>query len=253
VGADSEGQEVVKRLRSRIGDGYSVVGFIDVNFQRIGQKVLDVEILGSIDNIGKIINDHRITEVIFSTDAVSYTTILSVIGANSSRSVNFRLVPSTMEVIIGKASIDQLDDIPFVDIDYNIGRSGNKAVKRLADVFIMFILLICVAPFVYFLRLVVRGAFPDAARVFTFAPRILSGSMSLVGRDVQESGRSVHEGIFLGKPGVTGLVQIQPSRTLTNEEKERYELYYAKNQSLLLDIEIMIKALQRGLHSGKAS
>ncbi len=253
VGAEASGQEVVKKLRARIGDGYSVVGFIDVNYQRVGEKILDVEILGSIDNIGKIIDDHKITEVIFSTDAITYSTILSVIATNSTRSVNFRLVPTTMEVIIGKASIDQLDDIPFVDIDYNIGRLGNRAVKRTVDAFLVLLLLICVAPFVYFLRLLIKGCLPSAAAFVADAPKILAGTQSIVGREQSSIEAPAGGGMYVGKPGTTGIVQIQPNQQLSSEEKERYELYYAKNQSLLLDIEIMMKALQRAGNRGKVT
>jgi O-antigen biosynthesis protein len=253
VGIETSGQEVVKKLRTRIGDGYSVVGFIDVNYQRVGTKLLDVEILGSIDNIGKIIDDYRITEVIFSTDAISYSTILSIIANNSSHSVNFRLVPTTMEVIIGKASIDQLDDLPFVDIDYNIRRLGNRFAKRCCDVVLVTLLLICVAPFVYFLRILLKGALPSAAAFFADAPGILSGRHSIVGREVPAHHENANGGIFLGKPGTTGIVQIQPNQHLTRDEKERFELYYAKNQSLLLDIEIMMKAMQRKGHRGKVT
>ena len=32
-------------------------------------------------------------------------------------------------------------------------------------------------------------------------------------------------------------------RLLTPDEREKYNLYYAKNQSLILDIEILIKSL----------
>jgi len=253
VGAEAAGQEVVKKLRTRVGDGYSLVGFIDVNYQRVGTSLQDVPILGSIDNIGKIIDDHRITEVIFSTDAISYTTILSVIANNSGRSVNFRLVPTTMEVIIGKASIDQLDEMPFVDIEYNIGKTGNRAVKRIADIVLVLVLLICVAPFVYFLRSLVKGSLPSAAAFFVNAPGILAGRLSIVGRERAPDAEQGSTRIFLGKPGTTGIVQIQPNQHLSRDEKERYELYYAKNQSLLLDIEIMMKAVQRAGRRGKVT
>jgi lipopolysaccharide/colanic/teichoic acid biosynthesis glycosyltransferase len=253
VGAESSGQEVVKKLRTRVGDGYSVVGFIDINYQRVGMKILDVEILGSLDNIGKIIDDYKVTEVIFSTDSIPYSTILSVIANNSGRSVNFRLVPTTMEVIIGKASIDQLDDIPFVDIEYNIGKFRNRVVKRIVDVVLTLVLLICVAPFVYFLRLFSKRAFPSAASFFSAAPKILSGRQSIVGRERSLPHAEGNGATFLGKPGTTGIVQIQPNQHLTRDEKERYELYYAKNQSLLLDIEIMMKAVQRTESRGKVT
>jgi len=46
---------------------------------------------------------------------------------------------------------------------------------------------------------------------------------------------------FLGKKGITGLVQINNRGELSDEEVEKFNLYYAKNQSLTLDIEILLK------------
>ncbi|MBP1691883.1 MAG: Bacterial sugar transferase, partial [Bacteroidetes bacterium] len=50
------------------------------------------------------------------------------------------------------------------------------------------------------------------------------------------------DGPYLGPHGVTGLVQLHERVGLSREERERYELYYAKNQSLILDLEILVKA-----------
>jgi len=49
--------------------------------------------------------------------------------------------------------------------------------------------------------------------------------------------------LYLGKPGLTGLVQLQGDRGLSKEELEQYNLYYAKNQSIALDLEILLKTL----------
>jgi lipopolysaccharide/colanic/teichoic acid biosynthesis glycosyltransferase len=38
-------------------------------------------------------------------------------------------------------------------------------------------------------------------------------------------------------------VQVNRRANVPVEERERYELYYAKNQSFVLDMEIMLKAL----------
>ncbi len=153
VGADEKGQALIKKMRKRIGEGYSIVGLVDVNRHRVGNKILDVEVVGSIENISKVIHEYRISEVIFSSDEISYTTILSIIGKNQNRAVNFRLVPTTMEVIIGKTSVDQLDEIPFIEIEYNIAQFSNRFVKRMVDVVVSLFFLICFMPFVYFLQI----------------------------------------------------------------------------------------------------
>jgi lipopolysaccharide/colanic/teichoic acid biosynthesis glycosyltransferase len=45
------------------------------------------------------------------------------------------------------------------------------------------------------------------------------------------------------KPGITGLAQVNRHKSLTLEDKEKYYLYYLKNYSPLLDLEILLKAI----------
>ena len=253
VGTGQTGQDVLKKLRSRPGDGYDVVGFIDVNRQRLNQKILDVEILGSVDTIGKVINDFRIDDVIFSADAIPYSTILSVISRSRNRMVEFKLVPNSLEVIIGKSRIDQLDEIPFIEIQYNIDRPMHRITKRAVDIAVSLFLLISCAPFVSFSRLLFRSQPSAFSSAVLAMPKVLSGSMSLIGRppgSTDSPASSTHIGIYLGKPGITGIVQIHSDRSISDEEREQYELYYAKNQSLMLDFEIVIKAIVNSIRRG---
>jgi GT2 family glycosyltransferase len=239
VGADTSGQEVLRRLRGRMEDGYDIIGFIDLNRKRVGELVGGVEILGSIDNIGKVISEHRASEIIFSTDVLSYSDILAIISRTRNRSVNYRLVPSSLEVIIGKTHIDELGDIPLVDIEYNINKPMNRFLKRAVDLGVSLLLLILAYPFVWIRSTMRQHAGTAGSRILRL-PDVLRGRMSLVGPPAE--GRN-DRSPYLGKAGLTGLVQINSHRDLSPEEIERYNLYYAKNQSLLLDIEIMIKSL----------
>jgi O-antigen biosynthesis protein len=236
VGADASGREVARRLRSNPDGGYDVVGFIDTTSRRIGEKPEGVEILGSIDNIGKIIQQEKVSEVIFSTDALSYKDILSVIARTKTRSVNFRLVPTSLEVIIGKTHIDRLSDLPFVQIEYRLHQLSNRFFKRLLDIAAGSILYITVYP-------LARNG--DAAsgsvlrRRMSNLPSVLRGSMSLVGPTGGARGPA-----YLGKPGLASLADLNGRADTTPDERERYDVYYAKNQSLLLDLEILMKSLR---------
>ncbi|MFZ4619006.1 MAG: glycosyltransferase [Bacteroidota bacterium] len=240
VGVQQSGQDILQKLRAKVGGGYSVVGFVDINRKRLGEKVLDVEILGSVDTINRTVQEHHISEVIFSSDAVSYSTILSVIATNRNRFVNFRLVPNNLEVIIGKASIDQLDQLPFIEIDYNITNFGNRVVKRGFDILFSLFFLISIAPFVYFIRVFSKKSLIGLHRIVSQVPSVLTGAKSVVG-----SSSETKKDFFRVKPGITGLIQIQNEVALTPEEREQYDLYYAKNQSLMLDLEILVKSIQR--------
>lgn len=246
VGTDTSGQEVLRKLRARIDDGYDVVGFIDLNHKRIGEKVAGVEILGSIDNIRRVIQEQGVSEIIFSTNTLPYADILSIIERTKNRSVNFRLVPSSLDVIIGKTHIDELNDIPLVDIEYNIHKPVNRLVKRFFDVICSVLLLVSVYPLAVVRRRLGERMDGFANKVLPL-PRVLKGEMSLVGppAPIQPDSRNgtVSPRRYLGKAGLTGLAQIHESDELTPEEVERYNLYYAKNQSLWLDVQILLKSI----------
>jgi GT2 family glycosyltransferase/lipopolysaccharide/colanic/teichoic acid biosynthesis glycosyltransferase len=247
IGTGPSGQEVLRKLRLRIDDGYDVVGFIGQKRKEIGEKIGGVEIVGSMENVGKVISERRVGEVIFSTDGLSYSDILSVIGRSSNRNVNFRLVPNSLEAIIGKTRIDELDDLPLVDIQYNIHKPVNRIVKRAFDILVASFLLILVYPLVRFAG-GIGGAKSPGRFVWRILllPQVFSGRLSLVGRpmaDLQLSPSTKTEPSYLGPVGLTGLAQINKREELDREEIERYKLYYAKNQSLILDIEILLKSV----------
>ena len=243
VGTGPSAQELLRKLRGRVDDGYDILGFVDMNRRRVGEKIAGLEIVGSIDNVGKVIMERKVSEVIFSTDGLTYADILSVIGRSNNLSVNFRLVPNSLEAIIGKTRIDELKTIPLVEIEYNIHRPLNRFVKRTFDICLSLALLATLYPFVW-LWMRWRKSGGEFTEVVMLLPGVFAGRLSFVGRPLHaaSTGRETEKDSYLGRPGLTGLVQINEREDMVQEEVERYLLYYAKNQSLLLDIEILLKS-----------
>jgi lipopolysaccharide/colanic/teichoic acid biosynthesis glycosyltransferase len=187
----------------------------------------------------------RIGDVIFSTQTLLFADILSVIGRTHAQSVNFHLVPNTLEVIIGKGSVDSLDELPLVQITYNIEKATNRTLKRLFDICLSIVLLISIYPFLY-LKKVLTGK--TRSEFILRVPKVFGGTFSLVGpldNSTATPGSNRQNVLFLGKPGLTGLIQLQRNRALEDQEREQYNLYYAKNQSLALDVEILLKTMLR--------
>jgi lipopolysaccharide/colanic/teichoic acid biosynthesis glycosyltransferase len=252
VGTGASAQEVVRKLRTRVDGGYDVLGLIGMNRKQIGEKIGGLEVIGSLDNVGKVISERKVGEVIFSTDNISYADILSVIARSNDRNVNYRLVPNSLEAIVGKTRIDALDTIPLVEIDYNLRKPANLVVKRALDIVCSAILLVTLFPVAW-----LKGkAAPSTPRGLVMSrilllPQVFSGRISLVGRplsDADDPSRwngNTHDRMvaYLGPKGLTGLVQINSGKVLDAEEIERYKLYYAKNYSLGLDVQIIFKSL----------
>ncbi|TAK55674.1 MAG: glycosyltransferase, partial [Bacteroidetes bacterium] len=241
VGASEKGIELLLRLRSKNSMGYNVVGFIHNDKQLVGEQVAGVEVLGSLDSIGKVIQQHNISDVIFSSDTFTYAEILSVISGSTEKNVNYRLVPSSLEVIIGKTHIDELNDLPLVDIEYNVHRLQNRIIKRCMDIFFGMVLVIALYPVARARTSSGKGG--RITRAMLNIPKVIRGAMSIVGFLHTQNNVTKQNQRLLVKPGITGLAQVNNFDKLSVDEIAQYNVYYAKNQSFMLDLEILLKTI----------
>ncbi|MCR4437567.1 MAG: glycosyltransferase [bacterium] len=263
VGDRRSVRDLLRRLRSRFESAYEVVGVVSLDGAASGEEMEGVPVFAASGQLDELFRAHRVQEVIFSTDRIPYDRILDLMDrANRSR-VSFKLVPSHLEVIIGKASIDSLAEIPLVEVEYRFSSAWHRFVKRVLDLAVALPGLVLVAPVMLYL-VVARGyrlrrrllvgregklvaAHELVARDGTRSSRlpllwdVLVGNLTLVGAEFSsEPSPEVPKQL---KPGITGITQLKGSRALTSKEKERQLLYYMKNYSLWLDVEILIKAV----------
>ncbi len=232
VGTDNRAMELIKKIRGRVSMGYDIVGIVSEEKQQ-ENRLLGIRVVGNLSELPRLIRERRIDDVLFASGKISYSQVLQAIANAKNPTVSFKLVPDTMDVIIGKTYVDGLADVPLVDIDYNISKTRNKVMKRLFDILFSIIGLIFLSPIAFLKK---ESAF---RRVFKKLPDVLSGKLSVVGRSEYYPQGS--DEVF-GKTGVTGVVQLNRGQSLSDEEIEKLYVYYARNQSFWLDLEIIAKS-----------
>ncbi|MBN2090157.1 glycosyltransferase [candidate division KSB1 bacterium] len=264
------GQTVVKlieKLEQRIDGGYEIIGMASFNSDDLGRQFKNIQVLGVVDNLSSIIKNQRIQDVIFSTDQINYDQIMEVMQQTRGLGVNYRLVPDNYEVIIGKSSIDDLGEIPLLEIDNQFDNPTVLLMKRGFDIFVALMILIVSSPILIYHRCLCRKKFVKFSihgennkmvdvwkfnkpikqaflRILPAFFSVLKGDISLVGAEmIPFSPESARFNVLPIKPGLTGLVQIAAKKKLPDEDKKRYYLYYIKNYSIMLDLEIILKAL----------
>ncbi len=235
VGTNESAVELIRKLKRSHNFYYDIIGLIDLDRKRIGDKIYDVEIIGSIDAIGKIIRAKKINEVIFATDFLSYQDLLKIVASNQGLNTQFHLVDKNYDFIIGKKDVMELDDLPLIEIEYNIAQPIHRFMKRAFDLFVSVPLLIFTYPIAFLIRLI-----SNKKNKLLYLPQVFIGKYSLVGTPLN----GLESNIYLGKSGLTGIVQINENKNLSDEEIEHMNIYYARNQNIWLDIEIIIKQIQ---------
>lgn len=260
------GEQIAAKLRQNLETGYEVYGIVLPDEIVDGQKKTKIPVLGTVKALNNIINQTRAREIIFSTEKISFERILEIISHTRISGVNFKLIPSSMDVIIGKASVEYIGDLPLLDINYRLNRLQNIILKRIFDIVIAFLGIVFTLPEFIFLQ-IFKQAKLSKQRIYTtelnknfiykFAGKglssrqkmipalwsVLFGNVSLVGsKIIKVNDPSAAKMQIELKPGLTGLAQIDKNKTGPQEEG-RYNLFYLKNYSIQLDIEIIIKTV----------
>ncbi len=261
--------KVWEKLRNQFASGYDLVGLLALDSKVFEEsRFEEISVLGLFDDLERIAKVHKLHEIIVPPDALSYHQILNGIARTRSLHLDFKMVPREVDVLIGRSSVDQLDEIPLMDLDYTLFTGINPFLKRSLDVVLSLILL----PFFIMIRLInwlhprmemksetIRDARGESMHIripyfnnlemknifgkLHYLGHVLLGSLSLVGAEMVSSKVDVQPIRY--KPGLTGLTQLNLWRNLTPEDKEHYDLYYLKNYTILLDFEIILRTLMQ--------
>ncbi|MBX7045681.1 MAG: glycosyltransferase [Ignavibacteria bacterium] len=198
----------------------------------------DIKEKNTIDELQEIIQIKNIHEVIFSGVQFSNLEILNLMWSFRNRNVRFKIVPSDKELILSKLNLNALDNLALIEIEYNINNKLNIFLKRLFDIVVSLVLLVTVYPVLLIMKHILKINLSKYASKLLLLPKVFTGEYSFVGNPIWMDYSNKE---FIGKKGLTGLVQLNYYDNITSEELLSYNLFYAKNQSLALDIEILLK------------
>ncbi len=261
VGNDKETKQLLNKLQSYVSSSIKILGLVALKAKDVGKSLNGIPVVTSLENLPEYIRLNRVDLVIFTTHNLSFKSILNTMSQVQNPRVEFKMVPGHLEFMIGKSTIERLDSVPLVDIEFAYGKPFNKMVKRIFDLSLSFGLLILLFPY-HLWNLIVGARNIKRKTIFKYGKRplsilwaakgkglkftlnllnILSGDLSFVGAPLAE--KSQDAPLFDYKPGITGLVQINKDKITSEELYEAFEAHYLKSQNLFLDIEILLRAL----------
>ncbi len=263
VGDEKTSERLIKRLRGDVNSSYVVEGVVVLNNEFTQERILNVPIVGVLDDLPEIIKRERAQEVIFSTDKLPYDKMLSAVANSLGSQISFKMVPSQLDVVIGKATIDYIEDIPFVDLTYRLHSGSFKNIKRFFDVAFSTIALLIFSPVYAYLRFSKKPISRQSVHVsrrkqveikyfqnssawwfLPALPQVIRGHISLVGRELLKPvDPETSPTSYSIKPGLSGLEQINRHLDLSEKDRKRYHLYYLKNYSPFLDLDILMKSI----------
>lgn len=245
IGKNEESDIFLNKLKKRVESDYNILGYISAGNDS------GKDYIGNLDNLKDVIVSRRVKNLIFAKSALSNQQVLDLMWNLKNFNLNYKILSSDSDIILGKSPLDKIDEIYLMQIEYNINKKFNIFVKRFFDLILGIFCLVLIYPFVMLFFKVSKAGRENHKfmKKILLVPEVIKGKISFVGRAIWDT-TSVGKQ-FLGKNGLTGLVQINYYKNLSSDEMEYYNYYYAKNQTLILDIEIILKTVSLFLFTKK--
>lgn len=240
IGTSEKAVQFASKLKQNLTNIQQVIGLIGLSTKNIGEKFSGFEVLGTLETLNKVITEYQIHKVIFLSDEISFKEMFSVVSKYNDSDVDFVIAGSEHDFIVGKSAISMVDNIPLLKLHYNISSPVNKFIKRTTDIFLSILILIFISPFVYF-SAPFRKVKSEFVNFISGVPNVLIGRKSFVGPTED----AAYSGLYLGKPGLTGLWFTEMFDKNDIDELNKLNIFYARNQNIWLDMEIIGKTFSK--------
>ncbi len=116
MGAGSAGSMMVRELRDNPQVGLEVVGFVDDDPEKRNVRIHGVPVLGSHQDIPRLVRAHNIRQVIIAMPSAPGKAIRKVVEICERAGVRTKSMPGIYEMLDGKVSVNQLRDVQIEDL-----------------------------------------------------------------------------------------------------------------------------------------
>ncbi len=160
VGWGAAADLLIQRIRMFPDYGYQLVGVLADRVEP-GAELAGVQVLGGVDDLPAMVRRGRADVVFMAMTDVSQERLLALIERCGEDSVDFRIVPSMLEIMTSQVTGDQLDGIPLLQFRRGLDIDGPaQAVKRAFDFVFAGLGLILLSPVLALIAVLVRATSP---------------------------------------------------------------------------------------------
>jgi exopolysaccharide biosynthesis polyprenyl glycosylphosphotransferase len=145
IGMGRVGKEIMQELNTYSHYEHQVVGFIDAEIAFSFEK-LELPVLGKITDLGKLIDQYNITEVIIAISGVTPAELLKIINQCHDGNTRIKILPSLYEVTVGRIALQETAGIPLIELRAQPISGIHLFLKRMIDLILSLCGLIIFLP-----------------------------------------------------------------------------------------------------------
>ena len=159
VGTGDVGQTIWQKVRYTPSLGYRIVGFIKNGSDEEANNpvaAVDAPILGTIEDIPRVIEEHDVNEVIIALPEAPREQITNIISLCERGRVGIKVYPDLFQIMASQVSIGDLSGLPLLTVRDIALRGWRLTLKRAMDIIVSAVALVILSPFMLLVALLIK-------------------------------------------------------------------------------------------------
>lgn len=161
VGTGDVARMILHKILGNPGLGYQVVGAVEV--EGYPTVTLPVPILGTAQDLGRLLEQHQVDEVIIALPEATHQEILTIISEGERGKASIKVFPDLFQIMAGPMGIGDLGGLPLLTVRDIALRGWRRAAKRAMDLIGATVGLILLSPLMLLTAILVKLDSPGPA------------------------------------------------------------------------------------------
>lgn len=158
VGDGNKAYELYNELQlQKRSQGYKILGYVSTGENDINRLIGILPELGNINNVGHIINNFSIEEVLLAPDKSDGKKMIRLINDLLSLNINIKAIPSLYDYLTGRVKMSGIFGAPLLQISFELMPLWQVKLKQFIDFFLALIALIISLPIVIVLVVIIKS------------------------------------------------------------------------------------------------
>ncbi len=171
IGCGSQALEIYKSIMTnKEKTGYKILGFINTGNNRQSLLPDYVTDMGDISNANKMIDEHKISEVIIAVEEIERTGLDKILQSVNEKEVNIKIVPAKVDFLSGAVRTTNVLGTPLIEIHPGLMDAWQQNIKRLIDILVAGTGLIILSPLILYAA--IRTKLSSKGKIFYIQERV---------------------------------------------------------------------------------
>ena len=160
VGTGRRAAEFIRRIKGHPEWGFHILGAIDDEPGRGVKKVDGVDIIGSLEDIPKILHNDAVDEIVFVVPRSRLSHVENALHDCETEGVVTTVTVDLFDMQIARSAVSEIDGVPLLRFQTIKINEWQLLVKRFIDIVISGLVIVLLGPFLVMLALLIKLTSP---------------------------------------------------------------------------------------------